>query len=317
MTFPGARPVRVLYIGGVGRSGTTLVERTLDTEPEFTALGEVMHLWQRSLIDDELCGCGEPFSRCSFWSRVGDIAFGGWHHVDASRVLDLKRKLDRASLAPLLALCLGTSAWRRDIREYATCYAKLYAAAAQVAGTDVVIDSSKQASLPFILLHDPSIDLRVLHCVRDSRAVAYSWTRTVARPEAQTADGESMQRYSPGRMSLTWILHNTVLEGLRLTRVPRMRLRYEDWVAGPSDSVGRILGFCGRSGQPSASVGDTWVELSGSHTCSGNPMRFAQGRIEVSRDNRWRSSFSGSGRRLVTLATSPLLAAYGYLKEEQ
>lgn len=306
-------PVNVLFIGGVGRSGTTLIERTLDTDSRVTALGEVVHLWKRSLLMDELCGCGERFSACPFWTQVGQRAFGGWHEVDPVRLAYLKGRLDRASRVPRLALRLGAGQWRAELAEYAGYYARLYAAAAATAGTEMVIDSSKQASLPFILMHDRRISLRVLHCVRDSRAVAYSWTRTVSRPEAQKLSAETMQRYSPARMSLTWLLHNGVLEMLPPKRVPALRLHYEDWVSDPSSSVNHILHFCQLPGLTSATVGPAWVELGVSHTCSGNPMRFQEGHLAVQPDDRWRRSFTGAGRHLVTVSTSPLLGFYRYL----
>ena len=55
-------------------------------------------------------------------------------------------------------------------------------------GSPVVVDSSKHVSLAFALSHDADLDLRVLHMVRDPRAVAYSWSKEVARPEAEAAD---------------------------------------------------------------------------------------------------------------------------------
>ncbi len=312
MTSARENSVRVLFLGGVGRSGTTLIERTLATDDRITGLGEVMHLWRRSLVLDELCGCGQRFSRCPFWSEVGLRAFGGWDKINPHRLAELKGCLDRVSRVPQLALRAGRRRWRADLAEYADYYARLYTAAADVAGTDVVVDSSKQASLPFILSHDRRIDLRVLHCVRDSRAVAYSWTKTVLRPEAQALSAQTMQRYSPARMSVTWLLHNGALELLPVMRVPAMRLRYEDWVKNPSRSVARILQFCNLPGQSSVAVGQDFVKLGMSHTCSGNPLRFQEGHVNVRADNHWRASFEGGARLLVTMATSPLLAAYRY-----
>ena len=49
---------RVLYIGGLGRSGTTLLERILGELPGACALGEVVHLWDRDVRADERCACG-------------------------------------------------------------------------------------------------------------------------------------------------------------------------------------------------------------------------------------------------------------------
>ncbi|MBT8240919.1 MAG: sulfotransferase, partial [Acidimicrobiia bacterium] len=57
----------VLFIGGLGRSGSTLIERLLNEYPDVFAIGESVHIWERGLRDNELCGCGVPFDRCVFW----------------------------------------------------------------------------------------------------------------------------------------------------------------------------------------------------------------------------------------------------------
>lgn len=307
-------PVRALFIGGMGRSGTTILERTLDLHPDVTGLGEVVHLWERSLLKDELCGCGLPFSQCPFWVEVGDRAFGGWSRVDPLRVRALQARIDRASRAPRLALRLGGTRWRAELDEYGSYYARLYRAAAEVAGTTVVVDSSKQASLPWVLMHQPDVDLRVVHCVRDARAVAYSWTRTVARPEARTSSDAEMQRYTPARLSSSWTLHNLVVEGLRARRVPIRRLRYEDWVQDPRAATEELWRFAGLTPGPAGTgLGESWVDLGVTHTCSGNPSRFATGRVELRPDERWRRELPVPSHRLVTALTGPLLVGYGYL----
>ena len=196
-------------------------------------MGEVTHLWRRSLLDDESCGCGRAFSECDFWREVGRVAFDGWGNVDAQRVIDLKRRLDRSLHTPRLRLALGGSSWKADVREYAEYYARIYRAAAAVTGCTVVVDSSKQASLPHLLRSDPTIDLRVLHCVRDSRAVAYAWTKQVTRPEAIGQRHAQMVRYPPLQTAVKWLQHNLVVEGLRTYGIPVRRVRYEDWAADP------------------------------------------------------------------------------------
>src|ERR1019366_1995765 len=54
---------------------------------------------------------------------------------------------------------------------------RLYRAIRQVAGKSVVVDSSREASQALVLARIPDIDLKVLHLVRDSRAVAFSYLR--------------------------------------------------------------------------------------------------------------------------------------------
>src|SRR3954454_784259 len=90
----------VVFIGGFGRSGSTLLEALLSRVDGALALGEVEHLWERGVRDDEICGCGTPFSECPFWTGVGRLAFGGWEHVDVQRVLELKSAVVRQRHLP-------------------------------------------------------------------------------------------------------------------------------------------------------------------------------------------------------------------------
>lgn len=302
-----------LFIGGLGRSGTTIMELSLATDPRVVSLGEVTHLWRRSLLDDEACGCGRPFSACSFWQDVGRRAFGGWHQLDPHRVITLKRRLDRSLHTPRLRLRLGSATWQSQVREYASYYRRIYHAAAAVTGASVVVDSSKQASLPHLLRTDDEIDLRVLHCIRDSRAVAYSWTKRVARPEATGDHHAYMVRYPPAQTALKWVQHNLVVEGLRTDGVPVAKLRYEDWATNPREELTRALRFAGLTDPDTTQVGCSWVRLPEAHTCSGNPARFKRGKVEVHLDERWRSALPRRTQLTVTALTAPMLASYGYL----
>src|ERR671939_1190741 len=102
-TRKGGDVVRLFFLGGLGRSGTTLLERMLGQLPGVCPLGEVVHLWQRDLVDDERCGCGTRFSACSFWRQVGAEAFGGWDRLDPRRILHLRDAVERTRHIPWLA----------------------------------------------------------------------------------------------------------------------------------------------------------------------------------------------------------------------
>ena len=171
--------IRVLYIGGLGRSGSTLVERLAGQLAGACAVGELVHLWERGIRLGERCGCGAPFGRCPFWEQAGKTAFGGWDEVDPGRVAALRSRVDRNRHIPALARpgSARPRAGAGELAEYTSYYARLYAAIAEVSGAELVIDSSKHPSLAHCLRWQDGVDLRVLHLVRDSRAVAYSWGR--------------------------------------------------------------------------------------------------------------------------------------------
>ena len=301
---------RVLYIGGLGRSGTTLLERILGELPGGYALGEVVHLWRRGLIDNERCGCGKAFSACRFWDAVGAAAFGGWGNLDVPRVLRLQAAVERTRYIPRLAARRTGTPHGHHVRTYAEYYARVYAAAARVSGAEVVLDSSKHSALAYCLAYAPDLDLRVVHMVRDSRGVAYSWTKTVPRPET---DGErEMHRYAPGRTALLWNAHNAAFGLLRLRGTPVLRLRYEELLTDPVAATRRVAAFAGLDPGPLDFLHRERVRLGQGHSVAGNPMRFASGEIPLRHDDAWRVHLPPRQRALVGALTAPLLSAYGY-----
>lgn len=307
---------RVIYLGGMGRSGSTLAERLIGELPGVCVAGEVVHLWQRGITDNERCGCGTEFGRCEFWTAVADAAFGGWSKIDVRRIADLRASVDRTRFIPRLATASMGDRARRDLAEYTDYYVRLYQAAADVSGCRTVVDSSKHASLAFCLSRRGDIDLRVIHVVRDSRAVAYSWTTLVPRPEV--GGRGYLTRYSPSRAAREWNTQNASLQLLARGQTSVLRVRYEDLVGGVKPTLRVIARFAGLPAQELAFVGgaehEQWAELKWAHTAAGNPMRFSTGKITIRADDRWQTAMPGSQRRTVTALTLPLLRHYGYAR---
>lgn len=296
--MPVSEP-RVIFLGGLGRSGTTLLERLLGELPGVVPLGEVVHLWERGVLADEACGCGRAFSVCPFWVRVGDRAFNGWTAMLAERVVALRHRVDRTRRVARIA--------HADLAEYVRAYRRVYRAAAEAAGARVVIDSSKHASLAYCLV-EAGVDAQVVQVVREPRAVAHSWSRSVARPE----DGQPMTRWTPLRTAVHWSAQNFALEVLARRGAPVTRIRYEDLLAAPEATLTGLAGVLGLTEFRLPFLDGTTAYLTTSHTSSGNPMRFKVGRVELARDDAWRQGLPRHHRGLVAALTWPLRARYGY-----
>lgn len=307
------RPLRVLYLAGIGRSGSTLLERILGEVPGICSLGEVVFLWERGVRDDERCGCGQPFSACPFWQEVGERAFGGWQNVSVERHFELRARVDDVRRTPALLLGAFGRSFRRDLEEYVGAFRAVYEAARAVSGAELIIDSSKYTSLAFCLRRLPDVDFRLLHLIRDSRAVAYSWTKVVRRPEV--VGGESyMYRIEPPQLALIWNMHNTLLELPRLAGTPTRTLRYEDFARDPEAALRDVAAFSGLSlgTEDLGFLTSDAVQLSTSHQVAGNPLRFKTGRVEVRRDDAWRIELAARDRRRVAAITAPVSLAFGY-----
>ena len=304
----------MLYLGGLGRSGSTLLERSVGELADACAVGELVHLWERGLANNEKCGCGLPFRECPFWMEIGTLAFGGWEGFDVARALALKLAVDRNRNLPRLLLPWYGGRFRRQLREYVALYDAIYQAVAQVSGASVVVDSSKHASLAMCLVRASRSRIRIAHVVRDSPAVVYSWTKVVARPETAS---ETMARYTPWRAAMWWNAYNVMFALIALTGTPLRRVRYEDFMRQPLDTVRSLAAWAGSSCDPSEFLSDTAVRLSPGHTVAGNPMRFRTGEISIRRDQEWASAMSPAVARRVRVWTLPFRWRYGYLSSGQ
>ncbi|MFI0351469.1 sulfotransferase domain-containing protein [Actinomadura sp. 9N407] len=311
-------PVRVLFLGGLGRSGSTLIERLVAELPGTMSLGEVVHLWERGVGAGESCGCRQSFRECPFWTEVGEIAFGGWDGFDLDRFRALRDPVDRIRHIPTLSRRELSGDLRETLDAYVDHYLRLYEAVRQVTGAGLLVDSSKHASLAFCLRWASlagRLDLRVAHIVRDSRGVALSWAKQVRRPEAAAGGEEWMAQWSPGKVALHWNAENGAFGLLGRRGVPVETVRYERFMADPRASLRRIAEFAGVPADDEALsfLSDDRAVLSENHTASGNPMRFKTGPIELRRDDHWRTRMEPAHRRTVTALTLPLLRHYGYV----
>jgi hypothetical protein len=305
--------VQVRYIGGFGRSGSTMLDLMLGQAPGVFSAGEVREIWQSGLVENRLCGCEQPFRDCSFWQAVGEAGFGGWDRIALPDILRLRYSLDRPWSFPAQPLSGMVRSLQSRIQAYTGMLERLYRAIAEVSGASVIVDSSNLPSHAFLLRKMPAIDLRVIHLVRDSRAVAWSWQKRVEKLRSEGPSGY-LPQYGPVGSSLRWMYYNGLTQSLRRLGVPYHLVRYEDLVRNPYQVTAGLLGHAGLSGeaaQPSYIEGHR-VRLKPNHTVEGNPMRFVTGDLELRADQAWQNRLPSRDRRTVTALTLPLLRAYGY-----
>jgi len=306
--------VKVVFIGGYGRSGSTLLDRLLGQVEGFFSVGELRHIWDRSFGENQLCGCGEPFRECAFWKAVVEEAFGGFEHVNLSEIKVLKHSVDRMRYVPRLMFpWLRSPGYRKAFSEYIEVLSRLYKAIRDVSGSEFIIDSTKDPSHGFVLSAMPDVELHVVHLVRDSRAVAYSWQRKKRRPEIHWKE-EYMPRYSPLKSAWEWGLMNGVVQLLGYVVPGHYTLvRYEELVSQPRRTLHRLLVRLGIREPALGFISDRVIRLGVDHTVSGNPIRFQRGEIAVRPDTEWQHKMPTSQRLVVSALTWPLLLKYGYL----
>jgi sulfotransferase family protein len=195
---------RLIYIGGYGHSGSTLLEYLMTGSPEVLACGEVASCIRERTRKQKICTCGRKANKCPEWSFFFSSSSQAtrWTHEGL-----------------LLALTLQGSG--------------RYSA---------IIDSSKTAwgslSMPFRLRRKFGTNFILLHLVRDPTAVC--WSVLKQKNLRANRKGRKLHHYSL-RCSWTmlgWWLANLSCELFGMIySCHYVRLRYEDIVHSPPETL--------------------------------------------------------------------------------
>jgi hypothetical protein len=289
--------VKVVFVAGWGRSGSTLLGAILGCLPGVVALGELRHLLHPGVT----CGCGLPAAECGFWRAVTERSATELGGLDRERFLSAQRR----ALAPKRVPALLRGQMDGDAEYAALVMEALCRAAAAEAGATVVVDGSKHPADAAIL--GLRAGASVVHLVRDPRATAFSWSRR--RRDGQQALGTL-------NASLRWVEWNVLAELVTRRATASLRVRYEDLVREPWSVLAAVCRTAGLEPPDGLASGGS-VELGPNHMVAGNPSKFRTGTVPIVDDTAWASGLDRPSRLLVTAATLPLMVRYGYVPERR
>jgi hypothetical protein len=295
--------VRVLYITGWLRSGSTILGNLLNELPGVLHGGEIHYLYRNGLLlrgTNSLCGCGEQVVSCPLWSAVLD----SYQVPDLGTLAETMVTRQRAVLRTRhIAARMAETRPRPEVTAALDQMAATYRVLAASGGDRLVVDSSKYPTEAATLCRRPDLDVRVLHIVRDPRAVAYSYQHSKGyiapmRPSESTAN---------------WLGFNIASElaGAAAGAGRYLRVRHEDLASRPAEVMATVMRFAQLDGEPPvAADGTAWLGVN--HTVTGNPDRLKHGAVTIRPDTRWSAALSARQVAVVTGLALPLLRRYGY-----
>lgn len=302
-----AAPLKIVYIAGDGRSGSTLLDRLIGAYPGVFSCGELGNLLYCMNSAEEYCACNTLVKDCAFWKsvmRTWSTEVPGFSEAEYRRLQHRYERM-RALFRPWNELSFGT----REFARYAGYTRELFSAIADHSGAEVIVDSSKSPARALAIARVAGIDLRLLHLVRDVRGVAYS-LRIPYREPPKEGRFANVKRRSHLRFAGTWALVNFFCERVRI-RIPgpSLFIRYEDYAADPATALSRIGDLMGMpSISYDASAGHL---LKQGHQVAGNDVRLRPVQA-INPDEVWRHKFSHVMQKGLYFLVLPLMLRYRY-----
>ncbi len=306
-------PVRILYIAGETRSGSTILGNILDQIDGFFFAGELLNIWRYFLIENRQCTCGKDPAQCEIWQPIIRRAFGKYDEQFPAVMEQHRLQSNYNRYLPYYLLPFLHRKFIAKHRNYLASLESLYRAIHEVTGCEVIVDSSKRPTYGRLLSSLPSLDVFVLHLVRDPRAVTYSWLRKKYQTDGRDYR-EFMYQSNVFRSAILWNVRNLSAE-LFWGRDPRryICMRYEDFVTNPRGSVVQVLNALGCNPERLPFISDSTVSLSINHSIWGNPVRHHTGQVNLILDDEWRLKLEKKNKLVVDVLTIPWLLRYKYL----
>ena len=268
----------IIFIGGVGRSGSTLTEIVLSNHDEIMSLGELSTALSHSL---QHCACGQLVRQCPFWSDLLQEACETYGFASLDRLAPLVRRYMHILALPSSAC--GRTGGLGDRARYLTFVEALGRIACARAGARWLVDSSKNLNLAVLYRRRFRERLKVVHLTRHPLGVLSSYMKDFDR-------GFGF-RFFKGRLNvksrvaraalvtLTWNLYNFGFWLLRrLFPTSVYHQRYEDILAEPRASLEELGSFLGASFEEVIQRIERGEDIVIGHTMAGNVMRMADSR---------------------------------------
>jgi hypothetical protein len=252
----------IIFVIGAGHSGSTVLAKTLNAHSKVFALCEIgnFHVDIQSKIAQ--CGCGVFLRDCPFWDDIDQILkkrlnFGIKEHPNRFRISRVEGKnslFDRIvfRLSRIAAIFIG-------IRSKYICSRLenikiLFDIVINETKSPCLVDTSKSAKRAYLLKKyfiKNGYNVKIVHLVRDGRAVMYSYLKgyyNVKLKNSKTGREEMKTFYSeknrtPEEVVSLWKAANFEAEIYHniLSKNNYNLLRYEDFTGSPEIILQEIL----------------------------------------------------------------------------
>jgi len=300
--------VKVVYVMGVFRSGSTIFDMLLGNIEGLVSVGELVNVQQYAWINNDYCSCGSTGDKCAFWSKVKQ-RWVDENDISIEEFIRIQSNIERFKYWPLVYL--KSKLFKKSFASYATGIVSLYKIISDENGGNGVVDSSKNPGRALALSMIPDIDFHVIHLVRDGRGVAWSCLKQF---DIDVKKGLQIKiaPVSVWKTSFRWMTINassTIIASLLKTRA--IRIKYEDLMDDFEGELSKLGDFLLVDVAGLNHKVKNNEELSVYHTIAGNRVRMNR-TIQIKPDYEWISKITKKQNAIFWIVAGFLAKLYGY-----
>ena len=317
-------PQKILYILGVGRSGSTLLNSILGNDSQIFGCSELVHACH-PLMKDVKCACGQLFYSCPVWSEIIRQFKYKFGEGVLEELLALQQKLEmyhtpldgkhsvifrnisRVTKIKFPSIGVGKSKFSR----YSELIAGLFQIISSITCKPIIVDSSKSPLRAQLFAEIFTHQFFVIRIVRDGRAAINSSKKQLLNSRKQL--GWDVSPIPAGRTIAGWIKDNLLCD-VAYHNFPvnqRIQIRYEDLVARPVEIVTQIADLLNYDLNEINQLITQNKPLTHGHSMSGSRLR-DKPIMSIKLDQDWEKNLSKRELWMFHLAAGWLNKRYGY-----
>lgn len=287
-------PIKLIYVVGLGHSGSTLLDLILGSHSSIESVGELKDFGEyfpgeyfpndRLPREKCICTCGLPANECEYWHKV-------------------------RSETELICGKSNAELKFNEQKQFEENNYRLMEAILDISGKRIICDSSKSYPRLKKFLNSELFDVFILHLVRDGRAVAFSYKKAGERLKKQgkLLTGQEKSLYGYYKQLWHWQKINIKLHSQFKNLDNYLCIRYEDLVAAPQEYISKILQIINLEFERNQL--EFWKF--NHHNIDGNRMR-VKGKQEIKQDRSYLERLSTKEWRLGTILALPGLKLFNY-----
>lgn len=274
------RNINLVYILGAGHCGSTILNVMLDSHPQGFGLGEVHRINSTS-------GHGADYQflmKEAVWRKIANE----YQLVSGELFQELRLETPQRSFYNLIVKRHKRHAsWERKNVE-------LFSAIKNATGNNILVDSSKEWPRLLLLSYIDNVDIRVIHLVRDPRAVVNSY---------QKKYGSWLRGYK----RLMRLEFASLFVRRCIAENSWLDVRYEDLMNNPKALLSDICEFL------SIPFDDRMLDIENNDYSGvgGNRFRYKENNT-IALDVSWRSQMRTYWQFVTSIASLPYLLRYRY-----
>lgn len=302
---------KIVFIGGSGRSGSTLLDLLLNRNSLIHGVGEFFRLNQDANTNREPCTCGKPVLECPFWLEVQkeiqqEIGDDSDPELLKSFEIDCYKR-DKGLVGNVVqasSLALGSGWLHRMVtgsflprsEQAVKNSLAVYRAIRRVSNCPVILESTKcPRRLKELYLAEPE-SFKLIYLVRDGRAVAASSMRRVGM--SMHASASEWERWNRRSWWAQWSIPDD----------QKILVHYEDVCLSTEETLQKICEFIGLPYEASMME----LRKEESHSLGGNPMRFRLEESTIRLDEQWRDQLTEKDLKVFDSIAGKMNRKFGY-----